>query len=297
MLISMGLFGYSDNGVFKTDAPIGTMQNITLNNGIYDEFHIQSTTSGTFTTSLDNWTSSTLLLAKFQNSLSAGNIMLNGMAIDKLKIKKRKINTLIWSDVASITFDSDTVNYQYTDKLVESSETFEYSIIPCSSSVEGEYSTGQIDVLFDGAFLSDAESNYQLFYNYELGDINLNMPNSTVELLGSQYPIIIYSATTQYKSGSIRAMLISSTTVNAYGVIDVNAEKLYRNTLITFLTNKKPKILKSTDGQFMLISIIGTPKLSPNNDLNAYIYDLSFDFVECGNIYDYTTLLAANIIE
>lgn len=296
MLISGSIFGLTDSGVFKTDNSIGTMQNININNAVYDEVHLQSITSGTFTTSLDSWTSSTVLLAKFKDDLAAGNVDMNGMLIDTILIKKRKVDDLAWTTVAEITFDSDTYNYTYIDKLVESSETYEYAIIPASSGTEGDLSTGEIDVLFEGAFLLNKDYNYQLFYNFELGDVNLNIPNSTVELLGSKYPIILYSATTNYKSGSVKCMLVSSSISTLSGNIDVNAEKIYRKNLMDFLTDKKPKILKDMGGLFSLISITSIPKLTPNNDLNAFIYDLSFDFVECGST-DYNSLIAAGILE
>jgi hypothetical protein len=296
LLIDFGIFALDDLGVFQTNNSIGTMENITITNGIYDEFHLQSSTSGTFTTSLDNWTSPTVLLAKFQNSLSAGNIYLNGMIIENLLIKKRKINTLTWEDVVTLSFNNSIVNYSYIDNLVEGSETYEYAVFPSTSTVTGDYIINNIDVDFEGAFLLDKNSNYQLLYNLELGDVNLNIPNSTVELLGAQYPIIMYSSDVQYKSGSLKAMLVSNTTATGSG-IDAVAEKIYRKTLMDFLTNKNPKILKDMGGQYILINIVGAPKLTPNNSLNGFIYDLSFDWVEVGNATNNDSLILAGIKE
>ena len=296
MLIGLGVFALDDLGVFQTQNSIGTTQNITLTNGVYDEFHLQNVYTSTFASTLDNWTSSTLLLAKFQDNLSAGNIDIGGLTIETLKIKKRKIDTLVWEDVAEIIFSSDTSTYTHNDRLVESSEEYEYVIQPCTSSVEGDYSAiTSIDVLFEGAFLFDADYNYRLFYNFELGDVITNIPNSTVEFLGAKYPIVLYSAITDYKSGSIRAMLISDATVSA-NAIDIKAEKVYRKALMEFLNNKQPKLLKSMDGNYMLISITSTPKLSPVNSLNAFVYDLSFDFVEINDASDYDILVENGIV-
>jgi hypothetical protein len=89
-------------------------------------------------------------------------------------------------------------------------------------------------------------------------------------------------------------MLISDATVSA-NAIDIKAEKVYRKALMEFLNNKQPKLLKSMDGNYMLISITSTPKLSPVNSLNAFVYDLSFDFVEIGNT-DYDILVENGIV-
>jgi hypothetical protein len=272
------------------------MESITLSHGCFDELHIQSTPTRAFTTSLDTWTSSTKLLAKFQNNLSAGNINLNGLIVDQLKIKRRKLGELTWQDVTALEFYDSTPTYQYIDCLVEAAETYEYASVPSTSSVEGTYSTGQVDVDFDGGFIFDKDTKFHALYNFEIGDVNFNQPNSTVELLGSKYPIVMYAATTSYISGSVKCMVVSDSSALECE-IDPAAEKAKRLALMAFMTNKRPKMVKDASGYFMLINVVGTPKLEPIMMLNAYIYNIEFDYVEIGDPYDTTTLQNNAIID
>ena len=294
LLTSLSIFGFSNEGVYKTNNSVGELSSVMMTNGIYDEIYIQSSPTYTFTTDLDNWTSSTVLLAKFHNNLSGGNVSVNGLTVEYLIVKRRKINTLIWETVVSIPFDKTIRNYEIFDRLVEANEEYEYAVVPATLSVEGEYAVGNIETNFIGSFLFDNTHNYRLFYNFELGDVDCNFSNSTIEVLGNTYPIVMYSSNVNYKSGSVKAALISDTSASQYN-IDPIVEKVYRKGLKDFLTNKKPKILKSMDGLYSLISIVGTPKLKPYNQLNGFIYDIDFNWVEVGAT-DYSTLLAAGII-
>ena len=105
----------------------------------------------------------------------------------------------------------------------------------------------------------------------------------------------MYSAS-NFKQGSLRCMLISDNTVDAYGAIDKKTEKALRNQIMSFLTNKKPKLLKDGSGNFIGIQIIGTPTLSPHNELGQQIYDLSFEFIETVDLSDENMLKYSGII-
>jgi len=295
-LVGYDIFAYSNLGMFQTNNNISIPSSVELTNSIVDEIHIKNDTLSEFKTEKEPWQPSTVALGKFQNDLSYGNMNLNGLTITKLLFKKRKIDSFNWIQFASIPFDPQKNIYEVIDRLVESGETYEYCVIPATSTVEGDMKTKTIDVEFDGTYISDKDSYYKLYYNIEMGDIVQNQPSATIETLGSQYPIVVYNSSINYKSGSIQCLLLSDSTVESFGKIDIRQEKLLRNKIMSFLTNKKPKIFKDSSGNFMIINIINQPRLIPNNSLSGLVYDLSFDFVEVANPYDQKSLNMTGLV-
>ena len=132
----------------------------------------------------------------------------------------------------------------------------------------------------------DNETSYDLLYNFQLGDITSNIDANTITTLGGQYPFTIYGAS-KYKTGSASCLLV--TEESATGSIDVGAEKVLRNNIDKFLSNKKPKILKCDDGTYLLISISDNYVLTPNENLLGS-YSLSFNYTEIGDANDVDTL-------
>ena len=294
-LISYGIFAHDDYGMFMTNNGINTPTNIELSNSIVDEVHIKQDVDLDYTTDKDAWLPSTVGIAKFQDDLHYGNFSLAGLEITHLKFKKRKSNTNKWITFKVIPFDKNVTTYEVIDRLIEADEEYVYGVSPATATIEGDIKQITITAEFDGMYISDKDNYYRLIYNYELGDILHNAPSAIIETLDNPLPTIMYSAS-NFKQGSIRCMLISDNTVNAYGAIDKKTEKALRNQIMSFLTNKKPKLLKDSSGNFIGVQIIGTPTLSPHNELGQQIYDLSFEFIETVDLSDENMLKYSGII-
>ena len=294
-LIGTGIFGFDDLGMFQTNNGINIPTNIELSNSITDEIHIKQDVDLDFTTAKDNWIPPTIGIAKFQDDLHYGNFTLAGLEITHLKFKKRKSNSNKWITFKVIPFDKNTTTYEVIDRLIEADEEYVYGVSPATSTIEGDVKQITITAEFDGMYISDKDNYYRLLYNYELGDILHNTPSTIIETLDSPLPTIMYSVS-NFKQGSIKCMLISDNTVNANGAIDKKTEKALRNQIMSFLTNKKPKLLKDGSGNFVGIQIIGAPTLTPYNELGQQIYDLSFEFIETVDLSDQTTLEYSGLI-
>jgi len=294
-LISLGIFAFDDYGVFMTNNGIGVPTSIEASNSIIDEVHIKQDTSLTFTSQKENWLPSTIGIAKFQDDLHYGNFTLYSQEITHLKFKKRLTNSLQWITFSTVVFDKDVTTYETIDRLIEADEEYQYGICASTDTIEGDLKTATITTSFDGMFISDKDSYYKLIYNYNLGDIVSNQGNSIIETLGSVYPTIMYSST-NYQTGSLQCMLISDTTLLAGGAIDIKVEKALRKQIMTFLTNKKAKLLKDSSGNFMVISIVGMPKLTPHNELSQQLYDLSFEFIEICDATNEDSLILVDLI-
>jgi hypothetical protein len=295
-LIGTDIFVYSDLGMFQTNNSINVPSSIELTNSVVDEIHINKDTSLAFAPTKDTWQPGTVALGDFIADLSYGNMNLNGLTITELRFKKRRIDSFEWIQFASVPFSTSQNIYEVIDRIVESGETYEYCVVPATSTIEGDMKTKQIDIAFIGTYISDKNNCFKLIYNFELGDINTNSPSSTIETLGGIYPIVVYNSTLNYKNGTIKCLLLSDATMQKDGDVDIKQEKLLRSQIMSFLTNKKPKILKDGNGNFLMINIVGTPKVTPNNSVNQKIYDLSFDFVETSDPYSQESLKLADLI-
>lgn len=278
------------------------MQDVVIQNGVYDELEVLQNTiiNKQEVIKSTSWNDNTLMLAKFQNNLSAGSVNVGNNEVYSIQFLKRKKGETEWQLCQELIYSKDQETYSFTDKYIESQQTYQYAIRPTArayddngmyvGSIIGENSPQsektEINVVFDYAHLFDNELSYDLLYNFKLGDITSNIDANTVTTLGGQYPFTIYGAS-KYKTGSVSCLLV--TEESATGSIDVWKEKELRNNIDNFLSNKKPKILKCDDGTYLLISISDNYTLTPDENLLGS-YSLSFNYTEIGDANDVDTL-------
>lgn len=237
---------------------------------------------------------STIMSAEFDNNLEAGDFSAIGHNVTSVRFKKKKKDEFKWVTFAEVPYDNTLAlnNFVLYDRLAENQVEYDYAICAvCAEegNTEGTLkSIGTIKSEFDNCYIfGESEDNYyKLSYNLTQGNIEWVIPNTVVNMLGgTSYPVIIYNGNTKYRRGSIQCYLFS----NIDGGIDISQERILRNQIMNFLCDKKPKVIKSEEGTYMLVNIIDTPQLIPNNK-SIGVYQLSFKFVECGDIYDRTTL-------
>ena len=266
---------------------INDVNKFTLNNGEFDELHItKDNTEIDSNTQKTDWTINTVLLAKFNNDLVAGTIGVAGYNITKIELRKRKKGDEFWQTYFTIDYDDDINWYTIIDKFIESNEDYEYCLRPIATNEEGEEIYGDntesrnIYISYDHAHIFDNSSSFDLIYDLKLGSITKEIGANTIETLGSQYPYVIYGQT-NYLKGNLECLLVSEE--SATGNIDLQSEKILRNNIFEFLSNKDYKILKNSDGLYLLIQIVGNPTLTPSNDILG-VYQLSFEYIEIGNV-------------
>lgn len=280
MFIGVDCFGES----FDVYNVVNNYYRLELSNSIIDETNIRSRTDLDITNSNKTiWQYDNILLALYKDNLEAGNVNLNGIEIEYIKLKKRKIEDLQWQELKNIQLLTGVYLYEYIDKYVESLQDYEYAIQPIGAGgIIGNNIIAQIECKFEGTWLLDKDKQYKLLYNLNVGDYETIIPNTIIETLGGQYPFVFTNGNIKYRKGNIRCSLLSDSTINT-GNIDRKQEKFIRKSIMDFLTDKKPKIYKDSSGEFMVISIIGNPVLSPNNNLSQQIYDIGINFVEIAN--------------
>lgn len=279
------------------------MQDITIQNAIYDELEVlyNTTEINTETDKTEDWNDNTLMLAKFQGNLSAGTVSVGNHKVYSIQFLKRKKGETEWQLCQEVVYEENKEKYEFIDKYIESQQTYQYAIRPTARAYDDESGAfkgvvigennpqsenTEINVVFDYAHLFDNEISYDLLYNFKLGDITSNIDANTITTLGGQYPFTVYGAS-KYKTGNVSCLLVTEESTT--GSIDVWAEKELRNKIDEFLSNKKPKILKYEDGTYLLISISDNYTLIPDENLLGS-YSLSFNYTEIGDANDVDTL-------
>lgn len=209
----------------------------------YDEIVITSTLFADITDNTrPEWTIRTYLLAKFQDNLEAGNIGLGGLPITGYKIRRRKISSLNFINLATVPVAQDG-NFYYLDRSPVTSVTYEYEVIPMSGDIEGQAFTTQIKCDYKYWWIADDEESYPLFANLEVSDISSNIQRHVYTEGFDEFPTVSYG-TQKYQSGTITAWIVDG---------NLETSKTYRDNLIRFLNNKKRKYLKSPKGDIWIV--------------------------------------------
>lgn len=288
----------NDGVAFDTCNPLRNVNTFTLQGGTFDELHItKDSVEIDNTTEKTDWTINTVLLAKFENSLVAGTIGIDGRDMYKIELRKRRKGEDTFQTYFSIDFDLSENLYTIIDKLIENEEAYEYCIRGVAKDDNGKdiYSNdslpAEIYISYEHTHLFDSTDSFDLIYDLRIGTISNQIGANTIETLGSQYPYVIYGQT-NYLTGSIECLLVSEE--SATGSVNVRSEKELRKKILSFLNNKQCKVLKNEDGTYMLIKIIGTPSLIPSSEILG-IYQVNFEYVQIGNADNINDINDANI--
>ena len=286
----------NDSIAFDTCNPLNNANSFTLKNGTFDELHITKDSA-----EIDNsvektsWTLNTVLLAKFKNDLVAGTLGIDGYDITKIEIRKRKQGELLWQTYFTIDYDESVSVYTIIDKLIENEEGYEYCLRPVALGNNGVEIYGsdttpkEVYITYEHSHLFDNTGSYDLIYNVKINSMTNQIGANVVETLGSQYPYVVYGQS-NYLKGSIECLLVSEE--SAVGDVNIHSEKKLRNSILSFLNNKNYKVLKCEDGSYMLIQIIGTPTLTPSEEILG-IYQVSFEYIEVGSVNNMKELVNA----
>lgn len=251
--------------------------------------------------SKQTWKQNTIIKAEFNQNFESGNFNAFGFDITSIKFKKKKKNDTNWLTFCELPYNSSNSKNSFTvyDKFTENQTEYDYGITAvCQNNggIEGYIKPiGTIKSEFTDCYIFGANDTdyYKLSYNLTQNNKEIIIPNNVVNVLGNNaFPIIIYGANTKYSKGGLQCYIIA----NIDKGFDIIQEKEFREQVINFLCDKKPKILKMEDGTYMLIAITDTPQLIPSNK-GLGLYQVSFKYVECGDIFDEQTLRDCGFIQ
>lgn len=287
MIIGYNFFkkGFHSN-VFDTAVPIQKIDELKINEGVYDEVYL--TLEGETTPVNEKptyWDIKDIIDAKFQDNLEAGAIAGGGYVVTKIQIYRRRIDTQgDWILIGESSYETDYNLYSFVDRFAENGATYEYAIAPMSDYIVGDITvSNQIKVDYDGIYISDIHHNYQLEYDVEIQEIKSNTNHNVLQPINSRYPIVTFSAT-NYRTGSATFLPMSKELEdNGGSYINGNTERANRENVVDFLNSPNAKILRRDNGSSMIVVTHDVSETSKGGNL-INISNVTFGFTEIGDL-------------
>lgn len=278
MILGYSVFGDINYNPNITYSP----SSVLITNADFDQIRVESVLpDNDLSFEKEDWTGNTVLQGDFEgDTLDCGSLGAAFETITHVALKRKRYDDTEWVTLEKLDINNifDGI-YNFVDRTADPFERYEYAIVPVAQGDEYTYFIQTVDTEMQTIYLYDTDNRYELYYNFSFDDFTYNMPNESIQTMGRQYPIVVYNSILNYAEGGIKCLLYASDEDN----IDIYREKKLRQQILGFLMNRKPKAIKSYEGTNMMVAITDNPMLSHNA---RGVYDLSFKFVEIGNMND-----------
>ena len=270
------------------------LNKITLRNGIYDNMFVTKNTDMVINPDeSQTWDYETIIDAKFDGTLTAGNLQYTVDQVSSIRVKYRESGSFDWITCFEIPVSSEE-DFLFTRELkyLKSGTKYDIAIVPVLNGVEGNFNIKSVDSEFDGMFVLDKDNVYSAPLNVGIYPVTQNKNSNTISTLNNKYPFVIYNGKANYKSGSAIGLFVGYGDSVEY---DFDNDLQYRENVLEFLTNGKPKILKTYHGYLFIINVIDT--ISVDRDSHDKNVNISFSWVECGDSTKSQDLYNNNFID
>nr|DAL35933.1 MAG TPA_asm: hypothetical protein [Bacteriophage sp.] len=185
--------------------------------------------------------------------------------------------------------------FSFVDYTASDDQDYEYALVPVTGNDEGNYLTVTTTSKFDGVFITDGTSIYKFYADVAYGNFQQTQKVNAHEPFGRKYPVIVSNAATNYMAGSLSGMVLAGDYLKT-GKIDRRAIARESDTLLAFLTNKKPKILKDWNGNIWMIAIVDNPSVTYYDGSGMGLMNVSTTFMEVGDATDANDLAAHGFV-
>jgi len=287
MIFLGNTFFSGENSLYHPTVNIAEITVIQLFDGTYNHLILSSDSSMTVRDITDEWDYNTKINADFDGKFDAGNTGFSLRNTDHVVIKRRELGSTQWVAiyVKEISKISD-FDISFIDKYARSGVEYQYSVSSYTNGIENSFIIDNVYSEFDGYYITDKDCLYGTIYDVDGCDTSRNTTNQVLQLLNSKYVSVVSNSEANYESGSITGDFIQLD--NQTEEVKRNEGLLYRTQLKDRLTNKKPLILKISDGRIWMIKVTGSPTDSQNGHRD--LRSITFEWVEVGNINDMRAL-------
>ena len=303
-MIFFGSFLSADvMSVISTPTDIDNINKIELSNGIYDELFVTNDVESELTETIQQeWDFNTILHATFDGNALAGNINWAIDTISDIAIKRRKVVEFNWITLETKEVNSfDDFSIVGIDKTASPNFEYEYVVIPILNGIEGNYSSATpLKVVSNSLVVLDKDEIWATVVTDGFCDEVTNVPNSVITTMNDIYPTIISNTSANYKTITVNCQFIPTEedsmdscsrfldTLTPDRVVSNN------NAFMSFLNNKKPKLLKNLDGRIWLVYVTTPPTNSADGDY--LMRKITFGCTEIGDINSEEDLYYAGLI-
>lgn len=175
-----------------------------------------------------------------------------------------------------------TMRYNYC-----ANETlYDIRMVPYTSTDSaGTPIVAQVYSQFCSSYIVDMDTLYPLFNEWGIDNSTTNQITSFYTPYGRRYPIIGKNSVQNYRQDTYTALLLSDTTL--YGNssnIDRRAEVMLRKEFNEWLTNGEAKIIKTNNGDIILVFVVDSIGNNYYKELGNGIASTQFNWIEIGGI-------------
>lgn len=200
-------------------------------------------------------------------------------------IKQFEISKNSWSGPNLEVISGITNDSVMTTQLLKYKVEYYKWVNNVSTLIEEETKYFELEYWLQSNFISDKDECFPLF-------INVDMTQDRVQEIGqlqpmmSRYPVIIKNSMTDYNTGTFRAMLMTGKILEqlrsgqGYNLQSTQEMMDFKNKIIDFLTNGKPKCLRLVPGDMFIVNIVGNVSVDWVAFGSGYNCQISFNWVE-----------------
>ena len=284
MIAVLGYNFCSDrNAIDPMPTNVSHIHSTKIENGIYDHFNVSNNvTKPPNPTIPTDWDWETVMDCDFENNISAGNVEQIERDITGYRLKRRKVGEFEWTTIKETEINSiSELTFTFTDNLALNFTEYQYAVVPMLGVVEGDYMVEQIATNFKGVFICDLDTVYKLYSGVAYGNNDQMRQVGVFTPYGRKYPVVISNGLQNYQTGSIQGKVLPAD-FEQTGNIDRQEITARKNTLLKFLTNGKPKVIKDWNGEAWLCLITGNPSVSYDSNYGMGMCDISASWTETG---------------
>lgn len=291
-------FYKDENALNPSPLTVTTYTSTKLENGIFSHWYVSSDAEAEYNPNPPtDWDFLTIMNANMNGSIQAGNISYLSDSIDGIKIKRRNVNDFNWITLKYITFDElyESIQFTFNDNFAKNNIEYEYGFFPVSNGVEGNYVSNTVLSKFNGVFICDMNTIMKFDKGVEYGDLEKVQKVGVFEPFGRQYPVVVANGLISYAKSSIKGKILND---DFDSTKTINREKIVekRENILKFFNNKKAKILKDWNGNYFLMMIIDSPKISFSNNYGMGVNTVNASWVEVGSPYSQEDLYQSGLV-
>ena len=244
-----------------TPTDINNITKVELSNGWYDDLRITNNVTEELNSEVNQeWDWDTILHAKFNDSVGAGNVLWTFDSVSHLLVKRKKVNEFKWITLEAHKIESvEDFNIRNIDKTASPNYEYQYAAVPIVDGVEGFYSIDNVEVKSDCLVIVDSDEIWCTNLTDNYLDSTSVVPNTVVETMYETYPTIVRNTNANYETIDINAQFYP---VDEDCMLDMEDDERridYSNKAKMFLRNGKAKVLKSQDGRCWGVYITTPP--------------------------------------
>ena len=284
MFFCGGLLCADIMSVACTPTNIDNINKIELSNGWYDDLRVTKNVTEELSSKVNqDWDWDTILHAKFDGDVSAGNVNWNLSKVSYLLVKRKKSKDFKWTTVkVQKVSNRDDFNLRDIDVTATPGYEYQYAAVPIIEGIEGFYSIDTVDVKTNSLVITDKDEIWQTMVTDNYLDNTSVVPNSLIETMYSKYPTVVRNTAANYEKIQVNATFLPLEDDDCTIDFDDDQKRIeYNNKAKMFLRNDKIKILKSMSGDIWLCYVCDPPSDTAQD--NYKNRKLTFGLVEVGN--------------